>query len=238
MASQLIIPDGKATGCNPRITQYGECCKLLADEIEIIPRDKWGGLIGQVNLRPFVNQILDQNGYGSCATESTTQGVQIARAVAGAPFVLLNPLSIYRVTSGGSDRGSSIDENLQFARDHGILPESYWPRSKGWRAAPPADWKSVAANYRIDEFFDVGTVEELGTALLRGFPVVFGWQGHSVIATRLLSATMFEYANSWGDWGDEGFGTLSLDSVNWGYGAFAVKTTAHAAPDPDLPKGL
>lgn len=234
--SQLIIPDGKAKGCLLRKTRFGDCCKLAADEIEIIPRDKWAGLIGQVSLRPFVNQILDQDGLGSCATESTTQGVMIARAVADAPFVLLNPLSIYRVTSGGRDQGSSIDENLSFARETGILPESYWPRSEGFRTTPPTGWRQVAAEYKLDEFFDVGSVAEFGTALLRGFAVVFGWEGHSVIATRLLSATKFEYANSWGeDWNGEGFGMLALDEVNWGYGSFAVKTTTHATPDPDVP---
>lgn len=234
----LIIPAGKAKGCNPRISRYGACCKLLSDAVEIIPRDKWAGLIGQVSLRPFVNQILDQASNGSCACESTTQGVMIARAVADAPFVLLNPLSIYRVTSGGRDQGSSIDENLSFARETGILPESYWPRSKGFRATPPSGWQKVAAEYKLDEFFDVGSVAEFGTALLRGFAVVFGWEGHSVIATRLLSATKFEYANSWSEsWGDAGFGTLDLDEINFGYGAFAVKTTTHATPDPDVPGG-
>jgi len=237
--SRLIVPSGKVTGCNFRKTKYGDCCALLSDVLEIIPRDKWAGLIGQVNLRPFVGQILDQGDVGSCATESTSQGAMIVRAIEGKHFVLLNPWSIYRITSGGRDNGSSIDENLQFARDYGILPESYWPRSKGWWATPPADWKAVAADYRIDEFFDIGTALEFGTSLLRGFPVVFGWQGHSVIATRLLSATTFEYANSWSPkWGDEGFGVLDLDEVNWGYGAFAAKTMTHATPDPDLPKGL
>jgi hypothetical protein len=238
MSSQLIVPDGKAKGCLPRKSSFGSVCKLAADEIEIIPRDKWAGLIGTVNLRPHVNQILDQGNIGSCATCSTSQGVMIARNVAGAPFVLLNPLSIYRVTSGGSDRGSSIDENLAFARETGILPESYWPYSKGFRATPPDGWQKVAAEYKLDEFFDIGTVDEFGSALLRAMPVVFGWDGHSVVATRLISATKFEYANSWAtDWGDQGFGTLSLDSVNWGYGSFAVRTVTHATPDPDVPGG-
>ena len=232
----LIIPAGKAKGCNPRISRYGACCKLAADAIEIIPRDKWAGLIGPVSLRPFVNQILDQDGLGSCATESTTQGAMIVRAVEGKPFGLLNPLSIYRVTSGGRDQGSSIDENLAFARQTGILPESYWPRSKGFRVEPPAGWRAVAAEYKIDEFYDVGTVVELGSALLKGFVVVFGWDGHSCVFTRLLSPTKAEYANSWGAWwGDAGYGILDLDSVHFGYGAFAVKTTTHATPDPDVP---
>lgn len=220
----LILPPGKAFGCLPRKSKFGECCKPMADEIEVIPRDQWPALIANgVSLRPHVKTVLDQDGVGSCATESTTQSVMIGRSVAGVPHVLLNPWSIYRVTSGGSDRGSNIDANLEFARDNGILPESYWPRSKGWRATPPAGWKAVAAQYRIKEFYDIATVEEAGTALLLGFPVVFGWNGHSCCLTTLLSPTVAEYINSWGEWGDEGFGKVNLASINFGYGLFAVR---------------
>ncbi len=232
----IVYPPGYRAGCNRRATKFGACCRLLADEVETIPRDDWQQWIGKVSLRPHVKTILDQNGYGSCATESPTQGLMIVRDVGGHPFVLLNPLSIYRVTSGGSDNGSSIDENLAFARTVGILPEAYWPRSKGFHATPPAGWQAEAAKYKIGEFYDIATEDEFGSALLRGFAVVFGWSGHSVIATSLLSTTKFEYANSWGDWGDQGFGTLALSSVNWGYGAFAIRTPlSNDAPAPPSP---
>lgn len=236
MSDTLILPPGKKKGCLPRKSRYGDVCKLLSDEIDVIPRDEWPDLIGSVDLRPKVNQILDQNGVGSCATESTTQGVMIGRAVARLPFELLNPFSIYRVTSGGRDNGSNIDTNLAFARDTGILPESYWPRSKGWKATPPSGWKDVAKKYRIGEFFDIGTVNEVGTALLKGFAVVFGWDGHSCILTSLLSTTKAEYANSWDPtWGDEGFGTISLNSINFGYGAFAIRSITIPSGEDDTP---
>lgn len=222
--SELVYPSGRVAGCLPRATKFGTCCKPLADEMDIIRRDQWGGLIGTVSLRHKVKQILDQGSNGSCATESTTQSEHIVRAVAGLPFVLLNPLSIYRVTSGGRDQGSSIDENLVFARETGILPESYWPRSKGFRTTPPDGWQDVAADYKIDEFFDVSSIDEVGTALLRGFPVVFGWEGHSCVLVELLSDIEALYANSWGDWGDEGFGTIKLNKINFQYGSFATRT--------------
>ena len=221
---QLIIPPGFKTGCLPRQSQFGGLCAPMADNIEIIPRSRWPEFIGHISLRPQVKVILYQNGVGSCATESATGAAMIVRAAAGLPHVLLNPWSIYRVTSGGRDSGSSIDTNLAFARDTGILPESYWPRSKGWRAAPPDGWKDVAAQYRIREFFDIRNTDEVGTALLKGFPVVFGWQGHSCVLTTLLSPTTALYLNSWdASWGDGGFGQIKLSSINFGYGAFAVR---------------
>ena len=224
MSGQLILPPGKAFGCLPRKTKFGDCCKLLADEIEEIPREQWSDLIGKVSLRKHVKQVLDQDGVGSCATESTTQGVMVCRDVAGLPFELLNPWSIYHWTSGGSDQGSNIDSNLEHARDKGILPESYWPRAKGWRATPPSGWATVAAKYRVKEFYDIGSIDEVGTALLKGFGVVFGWSGHSCMLTDLLSPTEALYVNSWGEWGDQGFGKIKLASINFGYGLFAIRS--------------
>jgi hypothetical protein len=84
----------------------------------------------------------------------------------------------------------------------------------------------AARDYRIDEFFDIGNINELGTALIKGYPVVFGWSGHSCIFVDLLDKNTAVYANSWdSSWGDDGFGTLRLSSVNFGYGAFAIRST-------------
>lgn len=226
MSDQLIIPEGKRTGCLARKSQFGNVSKVFAEsDIPLIPRDQWAALLPTITLRPQVQKIKDQNGYGSCATESTTQAVEIIAAQRGEPWIELNPLFIYHETSGGSDGGSSIDENLVFARDKGIAPESVWPRSKGFRATPTAEAIAAALKHRIVEFFDIENVDEFGSALLAGFPVVFGYSGHSICAVSLKSPTQIEYANSWGDWGDAGFGVLSFSSIVWGYGAFAVRTT-------------
>ncbi len=222
---RLIIPPDRATGCNPRQSGVGDWCSLAAEHIPVIPRAEWPNLIPNIAMRPLVDVILDQDGVGSCATESTSQGVMMCRRLAGQEHILLNPWFIYHTTSGGRDQGSSIDTNLRFVRENGIAPESVWPRSKGWRTRPSAEAYEAAKRYRIDEFYDVTSTEEVGTCLLNGFPVVFGWSGHSVIATELIDTQTFRYCNSWSSgWGDLGFGTLRLSSINWGYGAFAIRT--------------
>lgn len=235
----LIIPPGKKTGCLPRVTRFGDCCAPMADSIEVIPRDQWAEIIAanpDLNARNHVKKIKDQDGIGACATFSTAQGTEMIRSMSGVEWVELNPFSIYRVTSHGRDQGSSIDENLEFARDIGILPESYWPQSKGWRATPPDGWEQVAASFRIHEFYDIGTVDEVGTALLNALPVVFGWRGHSCVLVGLKSPTEAEYANSWKEtWGDKGFGTINLNEINFRYGAFAVRSVSISNDDDPLP---
>lgn len=226
-ADRLIIPAGKKAGCLPRASKPGYYCSLFEDKVPVIDPSDWTSIIGEVELRSFVRKIKDQNGVGSCATESTSQAVEMVRNWESQDWVELNPWSLYYFSSGGQDNGSSIDTNLKLARDQGICPESIWPRSKGWQAKPSADAMEAAKLYTIQEFYDITTIAEFGTALLLGFPVVFGWSGHSVVATQLLTTTTFEYANSWApSWGDQGFGTLRLSSVNFNYGAFAVRTAA------------
>lgn len=227
MSEPLLIDGVFRPGCLERKSKFGEICLPFAESgIPLIPRDQWAGLIGQVTLRPQVKKIKGPQTYGSCATESSTQSMEITDISCGRPWIELNPLFIYQTTSGGRDNGSNIDSNLEFARVYGCAPESVWPRSKGMYATPSAEAKAAALNHRIVEFFDIANVEEFGSALLAPFPVVFGIPGHSIVAVSLKSPTQIEYADSGGvNRGDKGFLTVSFSSVVWSYGAWCVRTT-------------
>lgn len=235
MNQWLVIPPGKATGCLPRVSKPGQYAPMLDERIKVIPSGEWDDILArrpEYTGRADVQKIKDQDGIGSCATESTSQAMEVIQVRSGQPWEELNPWSIYRVTSGGSDRGSNIDENLKFARDIGVLPVSYFPRYDAagkivnkWNAKPPAGWEAVAAKYRIDEWYDMTTIDEVGTALLNGFPVIVGWSSHSEVMVDLLPGQKAVVANSWAPtWGDAGFHVESLSKISWGYGCFAVRT--------------
>jgi hypothetical protein len=178
-----------------------------------------------MSLRPRVKTILDQGTVGSCACEATVQAIMIARDYAGLPHVELNPWFIYHTTSGGRDRGSSIDRNLEFVREHGCAPISAWPRSKGWKAEPSVQAYKEAKAFRDIEVFDISNVNEMVSALLTGCAVVYGANGHAVVKVEHINDEKGLDVNSWGtDWGDEGFGVwASYRAVNFNYGAFAVR---------------
>jgi hypothetical protein len=223
--SGLIVPPGKATGCLPRRDRCGDRMPLFGEKIKVIPQGEWNGLIGTIDLSSTVVQGIDQGQVGSCACASTTQGLMMVRYLEGQPHELLNHEYIYHYTSGGRDQGSVIGDNIVFARDKGVAPISVWPRTHSWEAAPSAEAVEAAKEFKLIESYDITTVDEIGTALLEGMPVVFGWSGHSVVFTELLSATRARYRNSWGDdWEDAGFGTLNLSSVNFSYGCHALRT--------------
>lgn len=224
-----VFPEGRIPGCLPRSSRPGAICPMASEHIKIIPRADWAALASQnKGLRPFVKVVLNQGSVGSCATEATAGAVMITRAYAGLEHVLLNPWSIYATTSGGRDRGSSIDDNLAFARDYGICPESVWSRSKGWNAKPTADAMEVAKKFRIAEFYDISSIDEMVSAILQGFPVVYGSNGHAVCKVQHRDESSGLDVNSWGTgWGDGGFGVwATYRAVNWAYGAFAVRAVS------------
>jgi len=227
----LIPPPGRKKGCHTRMTQYGRCRFARAeDRIEIVHENEIEELIavGCGDWEHHVKTIFDQNGYGSCAMESTTQSAQMKTSQEGGEFVLLNPLSGYAFTSGGRDNGSNIDDNLEHLIDVGLLPEEVWPRSKGFKTKPPQSLlDSIACRFRLQEALDAASIAEVRSLLLKVGPVVFGWQGHSCLLTKILDKSWARYANSWGDWGEaggqlpHGFGTIRFSSINFGYGAWA-----------------
>lgn len=222
----FIVPWGRATGALLRTDRPGQTCPLLSERITPLTDAELRELVGKNSSRPFVKDILDQDGVGSCAAEAVTGALMIARAIAGQEHVLLNPWSLYNTTSGGRDSGSNIGDNLSLARSQGIAPMSVWPRSRGWRTRLSAEAVEAAKAFRIDEYYDVLSAREMMTALALGFPVVYGASGHAVCK---IEHTTMDYGidlNSWGKgWKDGGFGVwASYRSINWGYGAYAVRT--------------
>ena len=223
--SAFIYPDGRKPGCLPRASRPGEVCPLAAERIKIIPRQEWADYAADISLRPHVHSMLDQDGVGSCAFESTCGATMIVRSILGLPHVVLNPWFGYHTTSGGRDQGSSIDDNLAFMRQYGCASEEAWPRSKGWRTKPSEEAWADALYYQIEEFYDVTSIDEMVSCLLHGFPVIYGSNGHAVCKVQHIDDSKGLDLNSWGsDWGDGGFGVwASYRAINWGYGAFAIR---------------
>ena len=231
----LVLPDGYKLGCKLRRSYPGQHFKLLeATGREIIPREQIADLIDPDmvrQMREAAGRAFDQGKVGSCAAEAATKGVMTRAVYDGYYPVLLNPLSIYAHTSGGRDQGSSIGENLRFIqydrkKARGILPESVWPRSKGWRAKPPEEYYHSHGNLHIvSEAYDLTSTDEVRTALVQPEPVLFGARGHAQLLLGLLDRDTALCLNSWNPtWGPNGDGThpYKLSAINFAYGCYAV----------------
>lgn len=235
----MIVPPGRVKGLLPRESRVGEYAPLLSTRITPLTDRELQELTGEVSLKPFVHTILDQGRAGSCAAEATTQAVMIGRAVAGQEHVVLNPYGLYAYSSGGRDVGSALDANLRFARDTGIPPMDVWPRNLGPLRKPTGEAAEAAKQFRIDEFYEIGSLREMQTALCLGFPVVYGANGHAVCKVEHTTRDYGLDVNSWGDdWGQGGFGVwASYARIHWGYGCFAVRTTTWRPAIPGYWRG-
>jgi hypothetical protein len=270
----LIFPDGFRSGCRPRNPQFRGAYPRFRDRRRRRDREDqdepqpgpwpepdgddspdpttWDE-ITEMGLQPDLGLFLDRfkrQTDNSCAAESTAQAFQLCRKSRGGGFIEMNPLSLYHYTSGGDDRGSSIDDNLRYARDLGICPESVRSRSEGWKSRLSDAEKEAARANRIVEFLDVESKNEFAESLMLGFPTVFGWEAHAVVAVKLLrrykSQQFFKAAGSWGSYVDPwerryridsefadylrseitpGYHLLELDEPEIDrYGAFAIRT--------------
>ena len=227
--TRFVVPPGKKTGCNYRKSTFGSVCSIWAEKMPVMTASEIEEAIaarqlGGVRGRDAIQEIFDQDGVGSCAAEACTQGVQSTRVRQNLPYVQFSPWFLYHHSSGGTDNGSSIDENLQIARDIGIASMAAWPRSKGWRGKPSAEAYADALNNRLWEFYEISSKTEAQTALVKDFFVQFGHDSHSELMVDILDLNNADVANSWSKtWNGDGFHKFPFSGINWGYGCFAFR---------------
>lgn len=225
--------DGYPTGCLPRTTGYGEQCDKLKDRVVMATEAE----IRDAIARPYEETLMRcvwtvfKQTQGSCAAEAGTGTIQLVRSFNGLPKVELSPHSVYAFTSGGKDRGSSVGETLIHLRDVGVLTMKTWPRdSIPWKRKPSRELlETEACLNRADEFLDIDSRDEMRTALVKNFPIQFGWNGHSCILLALKDRDTAYYLNSWGSsWSQTewpGIGVIRLRDVDLKYEAWALRTT-------------
>lgn len=204
--------------------------------IQVIPESEWSSYIAghggeeAVFADRNVPGITNQGSVGSCGSEGVAGASMTVRVASGQPPVMLNPWFLYQEVSGGVvDRGSTLQANMAKMLRDGCASAEVWPRSHGWRTRPSAAAFEDAKKYRLRRYVQVRNWAEFGTMLLLGWPVYFGYVGHAIYASRLLSASQLQYVNSWGaNWGQNGRGTLSRNSIYWSYGAYALTSIVHS----------
>lgn len=203
---------------------------LTFDDLGVEPYElrDWSDLIADQNRTPpdwYVKFILNQASVGSCACEGCWGAGMCRRHQDGQAYVILNPYFPYHTVSGGYDGGSSLPDNIAFAQKYGCASQEVWPRSHGWRKKPSDEAYQDALQYRLldDGVVQVRSWEEFGTLVLLGIPVYFGYSGHAIFSSEIISTSRLIYVNSWHkSWGDNGRGTLSASSIYWNYGVYGI----------------
>lgn len=238
------VPRNKSTGCQRRATKVGRgVFPAYEDALPIIPRDEWPDRITEREPRRQTvddfGSVLDQDGEGSCASNATAQSAMDCLFMECGIWVDLSAMSIYKRVGTGPDSGSTIEGNLKTIQLDGILPLNT-PKNKaifahthpaiGYDVKLPSGWRDTAKHFKAEEAWDIVSMSGFVSAILNGFTVVYGRGGHAICAFDVhwdSGLVVIEYCNSWGNWGDNGFGLDDEDYVAHAlpyYGAWALRT--------------
>ena len=191
-----------------------------------VPRSQWPALHAQAKgtylgdlIRAAKIPVKDQDGLGYCWVYASTSCVEAIRALQGQPLLVLSPESVGGPVTGWRNQGGWGYDALEQLTKAGACETSYMDSANSLR---PSRWKAGwEANAELHKITDAwATIDDDGfdgvvTAVLLRLPVSIGldWWGHQVIITGLVDLGNgkwgVEFRNSWGDWEDDGWSTLT-----------------------------
>lgn len=219
-------------------------CLAYADSTDLIPESEWRELVALIDAGGggadrLVTRIYDQKNEGSCVANACSQGHEIlqAKQLGRDRVTHLSAMSLYKRIGSSPNSGAMVSDGMDEMSERGILPldnpenrarfgDKVMPNT-GWRTAMPSGWEDVAKLFRLDERRVITSVNEMMTALIKQEPVIVGREGHSICYVRPMwdGRWVVKYANSWGDWGEKGYGFDSLNQIKKSSGwAFALQS--------------
>ena len=221
-------------------------------EITGVPRSEWKKRIdaGGNSNRELIKKIRDQGQEGSCACNAAVQAYQTVFFRTYGFWMEFSPITIYKHLARGPNQGTTIDGNLKWLTERGLLPldtpgnrgrlgkmgldPSHVLQSTGHGQRFPSGWEETAKHFRADESIDSANYEQFISLLFADVPVVYGRAGHAILGIDAVwrSGGIYNvYANSWRPtWGDEGYGYDSERAVSRSmnsYGAWGLASILH-----------
>jgi len=246
-----VAPPTRLQSCLPRSDTLGASWPIYEDAVGVIPRNEWPGLVAQQGrtMQPLVRKIKNQGQEGSCASNGCSGAAESLYVKQFGPenWVELSAMSLYKRVASSAQSGSTINDNIREISTRGVLPADntenrarfkHVHSNTGFAKALPSGWEETAKLFRVVEWFDVRNMDGFISAIFRGAPVFYGRAGHAIFAVSVVytgGEWAVKYANSWGDWGEDGFGYDTESFVRGAiqsYGAVAPRVVT--AWDPEL----
>ncbi len=210
-----------------------------ADTAPVIPESDWKELSQQGGCSRLVTRIYNQKQEGSCVANASCQSHEItqARQFGKDRVVHLSAISLYKRIGSSPNSGAMVSSGIDEMVENGVLPLTRPENSRykhtmentGFHTSYPEGWQETAKLFKALEWTEIDSYAELVSCLLLQFPVVVGRSGHSICYCDFLykdGEPMVRYANSWGDWGENGYGYDTLRSIKassgWAYAPRSV----------------
>jgi len=249
MAELLITPEnceavcgaGRATfefGGHVRMLNANACpmrSRLMfakaVDQAFLIPREQWPDLIARKDReKSWIDDMVadlgvpakDQDGLGYCHGYGPVTVLEIARAIAGLPYVELSAESVAGRVVGWRNKGGDPEEDLEVIAKYGACAASFMDKPNSitpsrWQK----DWEENALLHRAEEFItgvDGQRWDFAVTCALRNIPTSpwFNWWSHCISGSYRVrydvktKKVQIKNRNNWGpSWGENGFGWFS-----------------------------
>jgi hypothetical protein len=210
-------------------------------KIKLLPRNEWDERIeGQAAADLLDPYIRDQGREGACVGNGTAAMFDRMQMLQSGSIVRTSAMSLYRRIGRTASSGAYLGDALEEMRTRGILPvdseenrqrfKHVHPATGFSRKLPDGDkWQETAKLFRIVEYWSINSFEGLVTAILDdGLGVVYARDQHCICGWRIVkdNGTYYvKYKNSWGNWGDGGYGYDSERKLRGTqYGWFAART--------------
>jgi len=207
----LLEPDPEAMASVPTVDMEGT--------FDLIPRSKWAdwAKLREMELRAGIGTVLNQGREGSCVANAVVgSAMAVSKLQFGPDWVRLSAMSLYERIGRTAQSGAVIVDGVNQMMEHGALPldtsdnrgefdEVYPATGFNPRRLKNTTWKPTAKLFRVSRVVRVNTPEGWFSALMRGWPIVYGRRSHCIFGLLpkwYKGKWLFGYVNSWGDWGD------------------------------------
>lgn len=193
---------------------------------EPIPQRDWQRLIEAQEANgggadALVTRIYNQGREGSCVANATSQAIEIilAKMFGRDNVTPLSAISLYKRIGSSPGSGARLGDALREIESRGILPlntpenrakfgDAVMPAT-GFYTKFPTNWEATSKRFRASEWLVGRSFEGMVSASIRARPIVYARSGHCICGVRFVyrnGKLHLKYANSWGDWGDNGYG--------------------------------
>lgn len=189
-----------------------------------IPESEWQARIQErVELKNAIPDFCDRAGLPSkdqsntnyCWINAPVYTIEVTRLLQNQSMVILSPASAGAPIKNFRNVGGWGKEGLEHLAEHGAVPQNLWPANAIDRKYYTPENIEIAKDYRVLEWIEAQprNKKQLVSLLLRNIPVAVGynWWRHEVTAVDVQwkdGEVVLVIRNSWGNWGDRGYGIL------------------------------